>query len=39
MCAEFYHMTKPQQIAAWIGIIGGTIGFFFFSIEIAEFMR
>jgi len=32
-------MTKPQQIAAWIGIIGGTIGFFFFSIEIAEFMR
>jgi len=32
-------MSKKQQIAAWIGIIGGGITFFFFSIEMAEFMR
>jgi len=32
-------MTKKQQIAAWITMIGGAIGFFFFSIEMAEFMR
>lgn len=32
-------MTKKQQIAAWIGIIGGGIAFFFFSIEMVEFMR
>jgi len=32
-------MSKIKQIAAWIAIIGGGIGFFFFSIEMAEFMR
>ena len=32
-------MSKTKQIAAWIGIIGGGIAFFFFSIEMAEFMR
>jgi len=35
----FYDMSKPKQIAAWIGIIGGMIGFFFLSIEMAAFMR
>ena len=35
----FYHMSKSKKILAWIGIIGGMIGFFFFSIEMAEFMR
>jgi len=34
-----FHMSKIKQIAIWIGIIGGGIGFFFFSIEAAEFMR
>jgi len=29
----FYHMSKSKKILAWIGIIGGMIGFFFFSIE------
>ena len=32
-------MTKLKQVAAWIAIIGGGIGFFFFSIEMAELMR
>jgi hypothetical protein len=32
-------MTKKQQVVAWIAMIGGCIGFFFFSIEMAEFMR
>ncbi|MGY5148117.1 MAG: hypothetical protein ACW9W4_08985 [Candidatus Nitrosopumilus sp. bin_7KS] len=32
-------MSKIKQIAAWIAIIGGGVGFFFFSIEMAEFMR
>jgi hypothetical protein len=32
-------MSKIKQIAAWIAIIGSVIGFFFFSIEMAEFMR
>jgi hypothetical protein len=36
---DAFHMSKSKQIAAWIGIIGGMIGFFFFSIEMAEFMR
>ena len=39
MVMIFFHMSKSKQIAAWIGIIGGMIGFFFFSIEMAEFMR
>jgi len=33
------HMSKIKQVAAWIAIIGGAIGFFFFSIEMAELMR
>jgi hypothetical protein len=32
-------MSKNKQIIAWMAIIGGGIGFFFFSIEMAEFMR
>jgi LPS O-antigen subunit length determinant protein (WzzB/FepE family) len=32
-------MSKRKQIVAWIAIIGGVIGFFFFSIEMAEMMR
>jgi len=32
-------MSKKKQIIAWIGLIVGGIGFFFFSIEMAEFMR
>jgi hypothetical protein len=36
---DYYHMSRIKQIAIWIGIIGGGIGFFFFSIEAAEFMR
>jgi len=35
----FLNMTKRQQVIAWIAMIGGGIGFFFFSIEMAEFMR
>ena len=35
----FLDMTKRQQVVAWIAMIGGGIGFFFFSIEMAEFMR
>jgi len=35
----FLNMTKKQQVVAWIAMIGGGIGFFFFSIEMAEFMR
>ena len=35
----FLNMTKRQQVVAWIAMIGGGIGFFFFSIEMAEFMR
>ena len=35
----FLDMTKKQQVVAWIAMIGGGIGFFFFSIEMAEFMR
>jgi hypothetical protein len=34
-----FQMSKAKQIAVWVGIIGGGIGFFFFSIEMAEFMR
>jgi len=32
-------MTKKQQVVAWIAMTGGVIGFFFFSIEMAEIMR
>lgn len=32
-------MTKFQKIAAWVAIIGGGIGFFFFSQFAAEAMR
>lgn len=32
-------MSRTKQIAAWIGIIGGGIAFFFFSIHAAEVMR
>lgn len=32
-------MSKNQKIMAWIGIIGGIIGFFFFSVGIVDFMR
>ena len=32
-------MSKNKQIVAWIAIIGGVIGFFFISIEMAEIMR
>ena len=40
MCLnESFQMSKLKQIAIWIGIIGGGIGFFFFSIDMAEFMR
>jgi len=35
----FLNMTKKQQVVAWIAMIGGGIGFFFFSIEMAEWMR
>ena len=32
-------MSKIKQIAAWIGIIGGGIAFFFFSIFLTDVMR
>jgi len=32
-------MSKLKQIAAWIAIAASVIGFFFFSIEMAEIMR
>ncbi len=32
-------MSKVKQIAIWVGIIGGGIGFFFFSQIAAEAMR
>ena len=32
-------MSKIKQLVAWVAIIGGGIGFFFFSIEMAEIMR
>ena len=32
-------MSKIKQIAAWVAIIGGGIGFFFFSQFMAEVMR
>jgi hypothetical protein len=32
-------MTKKKQVIAWITMAGSVIGFFFFSIEMAEIMR
>jgi len=32
-------VSKKQQIGAWIGIIGGGIGFFFFSLYAEDFFR
>ena len=32
-------MSKIKQLVVWVAIIGGGIGFFFFSIEMAEIMR
>jgi hypothetical protein len=32
-------VTKKQQVGAWIGIIGGGIGFFFFSMYAEDFFR
>jgi hypothetical protein len=32
-------MPKSKDIAIWIGILGGGIGFFFFYGVIAELMR
>ncbi|EGP93325.1 hypothetical protein MY1_0560 [Nitrosarchaeum koreense MY1] len=32
-------MSKIKQIIAWIAILGGGIGFFFFSLYAVDFMR
>ena len=32
-------MSKNKKILSWIGIIGGMIGFFFFSQIMVDFMR
>jgi len=32
-------MSKPQQAVAWVAIAASVVGFFFFSIEMAEIMR
>jgi len=32
-------VSKIQQVGAWIGIIGGGIGFFFFSLYAEDFFR
>jgi len=32
-------MSKIQQIGAWVGIIGGGIAFFFFSMYAEDFFR
>ncbi len=32
-------MTRLQKVAAWVAIIGGGVGFFFFSQFAAEAMR
>lgn len=34
-----FQMSKIKQIAAWVAIIGGGVGFFFFSQFLAEVMR
>jgi hypothetical protein len=32
-------MSKKQQVVAWIAMIGGGIGFFFFSMYAEDFFR
>jgi len=32
-------MSKIKQIIAWIAILGGGVGFFFFSLYAVDFMR
>ena len=32
-------VSKLQQIGAWVGIIGGGIAFFFFSLYAEDFFR
>jgi len=32
-------MSTKQAVLAWLGVAGGVIGFFFFSLTAAEFMR
>ena len=32
-------MSKIKQVVAWVAIIGGGIGFFFFSIALVDVMR
>jgi len=32
-------MTKKKQVIAWIVMAASVVGFFFFSIEMAEIMR
>jgi hypothetical protein len=36
---NYLQLSKIKQIAAWIAIIGGGIGFFFFSQYLTEVMR
>jgi len=32
-------MSRIQQVVAWVAIIGGGIGFFFFSMYAEDFFR
>ncbi len=32
-------MSRLQQVGAWVGIIGGGIAFFFFSMYAEDFFR
>jgi hypothetical protein len=32
-------VSRKQQVGAWIGIIGGGIGYFFFSLYAEDFFR
>jgi len=32
-------MSRKEQVVAWIAIIGGGIGFFFFSMYAEDFFR
>jgi hypothetical protein len=32
-------MSKIKMIATWVGIVGGGIAFFFFSLYLVDFMR
>ncbi|MDH3204506.1 MAG: hypothetical protein OEL81_07515 [Nitrosopumilus sp.] len=36
---EPLQMSKIKQVVAWVAIIGGGVGFFFFSQFLAEVMR